>query len=84
MAVLRYTSTCLSVLPGSVQLGAGALNRLWFYLNHKVTIGNIEVSVTSFITGILVLVLSLLVGRAVTTLLEHRISKRHYIDPGIR
>jgi potassium efflux system protein len=62
----------------------GAFRRIWYYLNHKFTVGNIEVSVTTFVTGVLVLVLALLVARTVSSLIARRISKRRYIDPGIR
>jgi small-conductance mechanosensitive channel len=70
--------------PLSLQLGSGAFNRIWFYLNHTFIIGNIEVSVTSFVVGVLVFVLALLAARGLSSLLESRIAKRHYIDPGIR
>jgi small-conductance mechanosensitive channel len=62
----------------------GAFRRIWFYLNHTFKIGNIEVSVTGFVEGVLVLVLALLVARTASSLIARRISKRRYIDPGIR
>jgi small-conductance mechanosensitive channel len=67
-----------------LQDAGNAFRRIWYYLNHKFTIGNIEVSVTGLVEGVLVLVLALLVARTASSLIARRISKRRYIDPGIR
>lgn len=67
-----------------LQDAGNAFRRIWFYLNNPIEIGNIKVSVTTFATGLLVFVLALLVARAASSLIESRISKRPYIDPGIR
>src|SRR2546426_6876478 len=67
-----------------LQDAGNAFRRIWFYLNNPIEIGNIKVSVTSFLTGVLVFVLALLVARAASSLIARRISKRRYIDPGIR
>jgi len=61
-----------------------AFKRIWEYLNHKVPIGSIEVSVTSLAQGILIFVVALLASRTFSRLIERRIAKRQYIDPGIR
>jgi len=66
------------------QNAADAIKRVWDYLNHTFKFGNVEVSVTTFVTGILVFVLALLISRALSTMIERRIAKRHYIDAGIR
>ena len=60
------------------------LQRLWGYLNHKFPIGNAEVSAATLVQGILIFTLALLVSRAASRLIERRIAKRQYIDPGIR
>ncbi len=67
-----------------LQDAGGAFRRIWFYLNNPLEIGNIKVSVTSFLTGVFVFVLALLVARTASSLIARRISKRRYIDPGIR
>jgi potassium efflux system protein len=61
-----------------------ALKRIGGYLNHKQPIGSIEVSVASLAQGILIFAVALLASRALSKLIERRIAKRQYIDPGIR
>lgn len=62
----------------------GVIKRIAGYLNHKQPIGSIEVSVTSLLEGILIFVVALLASRGLGKLIERRIAKRQYIDPGIR
>lgn len=54
------------------------------YLNRRFQIGNTEVSITGLAAGILILAAALLVSRTISRLIEKRIAKRQYIDPGIR
>ena len=58
--------------------------RIWDDLNKKVTIGSIEVSVTSLVEAILIFALALILSRTLSRLLERRIAKRAYLDPGLR
>jgi len=67
-----------------VENGGNAIKRVWNYLNHQFTVGNITVSVTSLIVGIVVLVVTLIVARSFSALLDRRIEKRTHLDPGIR
>jgi len=67
-----------------LQDAGNAFKRIWSYLNNPIEIGNIKVSVTTFVEGVLVFVLALLVARTASSLIARRISKRRYIDPGIR
>ena len=62
----------------------GALKLIWYYLNHSFTIGSLEVSVTRLVEGALILGVALLLSRTLSRLLERRISKRAYLDPGLR
>ena len=62
----------------------GFLDRLWHYLNDKHTIGNISVSVTALVFGILIFAVALLMSRTLSALLQRRIAKRAYLDPGLR
>jgi len=59
-------------------------SRVWYYLNHKVTVGSIEVSVTSLLEALLIFMLALILSRTLSRLLERRIAKRAYLDPGLR
>jgi potassium-dependent mechanosensitive channel len=54
------------------------------YLNRQFTFGNITVSLTSLVIGILVVVVTLFVSRTASSLLDRRLQKRRHIDPGLR
>jgi small-conductance mechanosensitive channel len=58
--------------------------RIWHYLNDKYYIGNIQFSVTAIVEGALILAVALLVSRTLSALLQRRIAKRAYLDPGLR
>lgn len=68
----------------ALQNTQGIASRVWYYLNHKFTIGNIEVSVTTLIQGVLIFGLALLLSRTLSRVLQNRIAKRAYVDPGLR
>lgn|SRR2546426_487025 len=79
-ALLILMQSCLLLW---LQVG-DAIKRVWDYLNHRIPIGNTEVSVASLAQGIIIFVVALLASRTVAALIERRIAKRQYIDPGIR
>ena len=58
--------------------------RIWHYLNDKYYIGNIPFSITAIVEGALILAVALLASRTLSTLLQRRIAKRAYLDPGLR
>ena len=58
--------------------------RIWHYLNDKYYIGNIPFSITAIVEGALIFAVALLVSRTLSTLLQRRIAKRAYLDPGLR
>jgi len=60
------------------------ISRIWFYLTQPFTFGRITVSVSSFVVGVLVLILTIFLARASSTLIERRIKNRTHIDPGLR
>ncbi|HBB96385.1 MAG TPA: mechanosensitive ion channel protein MscS [Blastocatellia bacterium] len=60
------------------------LDRIWHYLNDKHTIGNLSVSVTDIVFGILIFTVALLMSRTLSALLQRRIAKRAYLDPGLQ
>ena len=78
---LMQLSTAQSML---LQGGGSAPVRVWFYLNNKYRVGNLEVSVAGFAMGIAVVTLAVVISRSFSALLERRIAKRAHIDPGIR
>lgn len=59
------------------------VSRIWSYLNYPFTFGRVTISAAALIQGAIVLVLAVVLSRFLSTLLERRISKRSYIDPGL-
>jgi small-conductance mechanosensitive channel len=72
--------------PGSLVLqdNLSAIGRVWQYLNHYYEIGSIKISVTSVVEGLLVLAATVFLSRVLTRLLQRRIAKRAYLDPGLQ
>jgi small-conductance mechanosensitive channel len=66
------------------QDGLSALGRIWHYLNQNYEIGSVKISVTSVVEGLLVLVVTVFLSRVLTRLLQRRIAKRAYLDPGLQ
>src|SRR6516225_9427189 len=63
------------------------LNWLRYHLTYKYHLGSndiIIVSVTTFIEGAVIFTLALLLSRTTSALLQKRIAKRAYLDPGIQ
>jgi small-conductance mechanosensitive channel len=58
--------------------------RVWAYLTQTFTFGRITVSVSSVITGFAVALLTILISRWSSALIERRIANRRHIDPGLR
>ena len=66
------------------QDGLSAITRVWHYLNQYYEIGSVKLSVTSVLEGLLVLALTVFLSRVLTRLLQRRIAKRAYLDPGLQ
>ncbi len=66
------------------QDGLSAISRVWHYLNQYYEIGSVKVSVTSVVEGLLVLVTTVFLSRILSRLLQRRIAKRAYLDPGLQ
>jgi small-conductance mechanosensitive channel len=65
--------------------GGSAIKRIWFYLDYKfIDAGSTRVSAITMALGILIFVFTLIASRAISAVIERRIAKREYIDPGIR
>jgi small-conductance mechanosensitive channel len=60
------------------------LKRLWSYINHKFTIGNFEISLTSVVIGLGVLLIALVVSRSLRAFLQRRMEGRKRIDAGLQ
>ena len=58
--------------------------RIWHYLDDPYHIGSVDVSITRLIEGALIFGLALLASRTLSALLQRRIAKKAYLDPGLR
>jgi potassium-dependent mechanosensitive channel len=59
-------------------------SRIWHYLDDPYHIGSVDVSITRLVGGGLIFGLALLTSRTLSALLQRRIAKRAYLDPGLR
>src|SRR5436305_2145663 len=59
------------------------LARLWQYINDVHKIGNLQLSVTTILEGVIIFIVALFLSRTLSALLQRRIAKRAYIDPGL-
>ena len=57
---------------------------VWDVLTKQFTFGRITISISSLIIGLLVITLTMLIARYASTFVEHRLSRRQHIDPGLR
>src|SRR6185503_16202426 len=67
-----------------LQDSAAIIARVWEYLTKPFTFGRITVSVSTFITGVAVILVTIFLARWTSALLERRIANRRHIDPGLR
>jgi small-conductance mechanosensitive channel len=58
--------------------------RIWHFLDDPHKIGNIPITITALIEGAMILALTMFASRTLSALLQRRIAKRAYLDPGLR
>ena len=83
--LLNFATYSIRFTPGLALLESwrDSLNRVWHYLDDKHSIGNITVSVTTLVEGLLILSIAVLLSRTLSKLLQRRIAKNAYLDPGL-
>jgi small-conductance mechanosensitive channel len=59
-------------------------DRIWHYLNDQHKVGSIPFQITALVEGAFILALAVLASRALSALLQRRIAKKAYLDPGLR
>ena len=67
-----------------LQDSTAIIARIWSYLTQQFTFGRITVSVSSVLIGLVVVILTILIARWSSALIERRIANRRHIDPGLR
>lgn len=58
--------------------------RIWFYLNNRVTVGNFTLSVTSVALGIVTIFAAVMLSGTIRRLLQNKFSALHRLDSGLR
>lgn len=83
--MVSLSLTQMVVAPAAIFLQGwqSVSKRIWDYLSHTYEIGNLKGSVTSLVGGALVFALAVLLSRTLSKLLQRRIAKRAYLDPGL-
>lgn len=84
MALLWFQSSAIAPFAILLQSWEGVLDRVWHFINDPHHIGSIEVSITRLIIGAFILAMALLLSRTLSSLLQRRIAKKAYLDPGLR
>lgn len=67
-----------------LQDGQQYLKQIWSYINHKFTVGNFEISLTSLVIGIGALLIAMIISRSVRAFLQRRMEGRKRIDAGLQ
>jgi small-conductance mechanosensitive channel len=71
-------------LPFLLLDSAAIIAQIWNYLTRQFTFGRITVSISSVVIGLIVVILTILIARWSSALIERRIANRRHIDPGLR
>ncbi len=81
----KAAATLLSRVPSflMIQNASDIARRVWYYLNLE-PIPNVKTSLIKLIQGLLIFGVALFLSRTLSRLLQRRISKRAYLDPGLR
>lgn len=58
--------------------------RIWFYLNNRVTVGNFTLSVSSVVLGIITIWVAVTASGMLRKLLQNRFTALHRLDSGLR
>jgi potassium efflux system protein len=67
-----------------LQDGQNYLKWLWSYLNHKFTIGNFEISLSSVVIGLGALLVAMIISRSLRAFLQRRMEGHKRLDPGLQ
>lgn len=74
----------MTTLFATLLIQTSLLRRIWNIVNYKFMVGNIPVSLSSLLLGLLVLIVTIVVARSVSALIQRRFAMRTHLDPGLR
>jgi potassium efflux system protein len=67
-----------------LQDAGSVFERIWYYVNHKFTIGKFEISLANVVIGVLIFVVAVLISRSMRSFMERRMARHARLDPGIQ
>ena len=83
MPVLLTQSFSVAPAITILQNWKSVVARIWFYLIYQ-PIPNVKASIVSLLEGILIFALAMFLSRTLSRMLQNRIAKQAYLDPGLR
>lgn len=84
MAVEVPRETTAQFAAFYLQDGQNVFQRIWFYLNNRVTVGNFTLSVSSVVLGIVTIWVAVTASGMLRRLLQNRFTALHRLDSGLR
>jgi potassium efflux system protein len=73
-----------ATFPKFLIQASASVRRIWDFVNYKFQMGNISVSLSSLLLGLLVIIGTIIVARSVSALIQRRFALRSHLDPGLR
>lgn len=73
-----------AAFPKFLIQASASVRRIWDFVNYKFQMGNISVSLSSLLLGLLVIIGTIIVARSVSALIQRRFALRSHLDPGLR
>ena len=83
MPALLTQSFSVALAVTILQDWKSVVARIWFYLTYA-PIPNVKASIVSLLEGILIFALAMFLSRTLSRMLQNRIAKQAYLDPGLR
>jgi small-conductance mechanosensitive channel len=62
----------------------GTLSRAWDLINRKFEFGSMQISISGVLLGIVTFIITILIARAISALIQRRFAVRTHLDPGLR
>ena len=83
MPALLTQSFSVALVITILQDWKSVVARIWFYLTYQ-PVPNVKASIISLIEGVLIFAVAMFLSRTLSRMLQNRIAKKAYLDPGLR
>lgn len=84
MTVALSQTPLLNLSLWQLQGGESVFERIWYYVNHKFTVGRFEISLANVVIGVLIFVIAVLISRSMRSFMQRRMARHARLDPGIQ